>query len=478
MASPRFSIIIPTRNRAHTLRFTLQTCLAQQFGDFEVIVSDNQSGPQTRAVVEACGDPRVRYVRTPAPLAMTDSYDFAVGHATGEVVSVLGDDDGLLLHALSEADRLFSMTGARALQAPSVLYFWPDVLTTRDSRPNELVLPLGMRHTHNVVFPYQSANRIRAAANGDLSYADLPMIYRGFIHRDVLTSLKQRSGRLFGGVAPDVFSAFAIAHALGSYHSVEAPLFISGASGHSTGIATLATRAPSAVADDFHQLNARAGITWRPVVPELMLMPTVIAICFLYARERFFPDDAFLVLDRKRLIVNCLRAIDTCEHWAEALAACRRSLADDPALLSWFEQEHAGRAFEAPPTPAAPPRRYGETYLRLDAAEFGVSDVAGAAELCERVLGYQRDRLNVKVLDKPPEEETPLSVLEEKERVIRGLDLMVQDRDQIIARLKQSVHELEAWRARWRRPLRRGLPHLLRKVVRKLVSRGEHKPAA
>lgn len=41
--TPRFTVVIPTRERARTLHFTLRTCLAQAFDDFEVLVSDNQS---------------------------------------------------------------------------------------------------------------------------------------------------------------------------------------------------------------------------------------------------------------------------------------------------------------------------------------------------------------------------------------------------------------------------------------------------
>jgi cellulose synthase/poly-beta-1,6-N-acetylglucosamine synthase-like glycosyltransferase len=41
MPSPRFSVVNPTREGAHTLKYTLQTCLGQDFDDFEVVVCDN-----------------------------------------------------------------------------------------------------------------------------------------------------------------------------------------------------------------------------------------------------------------------------------------------------------------------------------------------------------------------------------------------------------------------------------------------------
>src|SRR5262249_26316343 len=115
MKVPRFSIVIPTRERPSTLEYTLASCLAQD-GDFEAVVSDNCTGPATRELVERIADVRVRYIRTPEVLAMTDSLEFAVSHARGEYVVMQGDDDGLLRHALPVIDAIIRMTGAPLLR--------------------------------------------------------------------------------------------------------------------------------------------------------------------------------------------------------------------------------------------------------------------------------------------------------------------------------------------------------------------------
>src|SRR5437016_943724 len=124
MASPRFSIVIPTRNRADTLRHTLRTCVAQEFDDFEIVVSDNDSSPLVREAVESFADPKIKYVRTPRLLAMSDSWEFAVAQAAGEFITLIGNDDGLLLHALPEIDRVIRMLDASILRWDSVCYNW------------------------------------------------------------------------------------------------------------------------------------------------------------------------------------------------------------------------------------------------------------------------------------------------------------------------------------------------------------------
>ena len=47
---PRFSVVIPTRDRAETLRVTLATCLDQDFDDYEIgLDADGDSDDESLA---------------------------------------------------------------------------------------------------------------------------------------------------------------------------------------------------------------------------------------------------------------------------------------------------------------------------------------------------------------------------------------------------------------------------------------------
>ena len=105
MATPLFSIVIPTYNRSELLYGTVQSVLAQSFADFEIVVSDNCSDDDTRAVTERFSDPRVRYVRTPRHTSIGDSWEFARGHARGTLVMMLSDDDALVRDALARFEQ-------------------------------------------------------------------------------------------------------------------------------------------------------------------------------------------------------------------------------------------------------------------------------------------------------------------------------------------------------------------------------------
>src|SRR6478736_2185706 len=63
--APAVSIVIPAYNYAHYLPETIASVLAQSFARFELLVVDDGSTDNTKAVVQALKDPRIRYVWQP-----------------------------------------------------------------------------------------------------------------------------------------------------------------------------------------------------------------------------------------------------------------------------------------------------------------------------------------------------------------------------------------------------------------------------
>lgn len=384
MAGPKFSVVIPTRERAGTLRFALRTCLDQTFDDYEVVVSDNFSSPETRAVVDECGSPRVRYVRTAEPVAMSTNWEFGVGHARGEYVLVIGDDDGLLPHALRELDALSRKPHAKAIRWAAAYYSWPDFALPGQS--DYLRVPMGC-----ALYERDGAEAIAAVAGFREFYTELPMLYNAAVHRDLLDALRRRTGRVFPHPIPDVYTGFAVAHAAGRYLSTTVPMTVSGQSGASNGVATLFNRGRSAIDREFSALNARDGLRSEPTVPDVPAFPHVpVADTFAFAKRVLFPELPF-DLDRRELARACVAGARVAEaDWPAALAAVRASLGDAPELVVWFDAELAQAPYAPPPAPQIRPPRLGfdGADLHLDATAFGVRDVAGAAQVCSRVLGF------------------------------------------------------------------------------------------
>src|SRR4051794_40758319 len=88
---PLFSIVMPTRNRAHLLQESLQTALNQDFDDYEIVVVNNNCDDNTDEVVERLSNEKVKYFKTEKTLAMPDNWEFAWSKAQGVYVIYLCD---------------------------------------------------------------------------------------------------------------------------------------------------------------------------------------------------------------------------------------------------------------------------------------------------------------------------------------------------------------------------------------------------
>jgi glycosyltransferase involved in cell wall biosynthesis len=95
MTMSRFTIGIPTYNRADFLRQALGSALSQTYPDVEILVCDNASEGRTAEVVKAYGD-RVRYHRNATNIGMYPSLAKTMEPASRKYFSLLQDED--LIH--------------------------------------------------------------------------------------------------------------------------------------------------------------------------------------------------------------------------------------------------------------------------------------------------------------------------------------------------------------------------------------------
>ena len=92
---PKVSVIIPTYNRADLVGHAIQSVLDQTYADWETIVVDDGSTDNTRNVVSAFTDHRIRYIyQDNAKLPGARNAGIRAG--TGEYVAFLDSDDRFL----------------------------------------------------------------------------------------------------------------------------------------------------------------------------------------------------------------------------------------------------------------------------------------------------------------------------------------------------------------------------------------------
>ncbi len=98
---PEFSIVIPVFNRERVLARALNSCLDQQYADFEVVVVDDGSTDASVSVAQSFNRPRVKLVRHQVNRGHGAARNTGVQAASGDWIVSLDSDDELLPQALS-----------------------------------------------------------------------------------------------------------------------------------------------------------------------------------------------------------------------------------------------------------------------------------------------------------------------------------------------------------------------------------------
>ena len=229
--STKFTIIVPTRERAETLHFCLKTLLKQKYTNFEVLVSDNFSQDETSKVVTDFKDNRIRYLNTGKRLSMSHNWEFALSHVKDGWVLFVGDDDGLLPGALSLFDEVIRTTGCEALTTATCTFWWPKHFSSMIEGELTVPLPPGA--------PFElkdSASMLHKVMSGQAAYRDLPWIYNGGAAKvNLLMRLRDGKGIYFRSLNPDIYSAISLALSTRSYVRINVPISVNGASKHSGG---------------------------------------------------------------------------------------------------------------------------------------------------------------------------------------------------------------------------------------------------
>lgn len=89
------SIGMPTYNRAHLLKRSLDSLLAQTYKNFELIISDDGSIDDTEKICTQYmeRDKRIRYVRHPKNIGHVVNFEYVMRQANGDYFMWAADDD-------------------------------------------------------------------------------------------------------------------------------------------------------------------------------------------------------------------------------------------------------------------------------------------------------------------------------------------------------------------------------------------------
>src|SRR5581483_5806722 len=118
--SVRVSLAMPVYNGERYIEETLRSLLAQDFKDFELIITDNASSDRTEEICRqfAAREPRIRYVRNERNLGAAANYNLGLSLATGEYFKWCAHDDLLSPNCIGALVSALDRTSGAVLAFP------------------------------------------------------------------------------------------------------------------------------------------------------------------------------------------------------------------------------------------------------------------------------------------------------------------------------------------------------------------------
>ncbi len=229
----KLSIIIPTKERANTLNYTLRTIIEQQYEPLEIIVSDNNSDDHTKETVESFNDNRIVYLNPKKRLSMSDNWEFGLSHAKGKYITFIGDDDGFIPGAIAKAMHIIQETECKALVWNKADYYWPDHIESY------LGNYISLNIEKKIITSAKSSENVKQTIKLRQGYTNLPCLYNSIVNKEFIDVIKSKSvnNRFFNSVSPDIFSGLALGSVIDNYLITNYPFSVNGASKKSNGTA-------------------------------------------------------------------------------------------------------------------------------------------------------------------------------------------------------------------------------------------------
>lgn len=222
---PRFSVIIPQKDRAEYLEHTLKTCMIQDYPNFEIIVSDDCSEDNSVEVVKelAKRDSRIKLFAHNHHLGMRDNFEFALNQVKDGYVMALGGDDALLPGCVWRMYEILKESGKELLTWATPVFHYDE------NGKSLLAVKRRKDYTVKILKSEDFLNKIAKTFHYQID--ECPMFYmKGIASTALVNRVKNRTPDhcFYYCPTPDGFSGVVLAGEVEDYAYTDEPLSLCG----------------------------------------------------------------------------------------------------------------------------------------------------------------------------------------------------------------------------------------------------------
>lgn len=299
---PRFTIVIPTRNRPSELSLTTAGLSQMRHSDFSVVISDNSDNgiaeDNRRTVEKNLDGLNFKYIRPASPMNMVDHWNFAVSSSEGDYIGIVTDRFTLIPSTLDIIEKVIEQTGAQCIS-----YLHGTISPHRDVPAVELVNPISASIIHSREMLDSFALSIFNKRN--------PRFLNSFCSRGVISNITNTFGNIFGGIAPDYSFNFRFLSLHDLYVNIDAPLLLDHSPNSSNGMAISSNRDNNAARDFLKRMRdeQKELLEFGPIRHDYRILPNVILREMIICRSQKHVNNELPAEDPAAFYAACLRHI-------------------------------------------------------------------------------------------------------------------------------------------------------------------------
>jgi hypothetical protein len=253
-------------------------------------------------IIESFNDSRIKYFYSFDDLSVIDNCNLAIANASGDSVTMIGDDDVFSKHIIEYVE-IFRNAEVQAVLPIKGSYIWPDVK------------PRLYQDALSGVYSVTKFNfkRIKIDVNKELAQVlklggvkilNLPRVYHGIIKREFLEIIYKETNSFFPGPSPDMANAIALSKYINNYEIIDVPLIISGHS-ISSGGGKGAQGQHYGEISKLSFLPKDTALNWNKDVPFYWSGSTIYAESVIQSLKRTNRIDLIKKFNFEYLIANC-----------------------------------------------------------------------------------------------------------------------------------------------------------------------------
>lgn len=207
MSNVLLSVVIPTYNRYEYLQSCLEVTSSIKSDQLEIVVQDNtEDNSEILPVIERIGDSRIKYYHIAEHISVVENSDYAVKHAIGKYICMIGDDD-TICSSMLDAAAFCDVNSIEACMSLIPGFNWPGMTFSGKKEPNLFILE---KATGEVIKIDAQEVLKHAVLSAEGLPRQMPRVYHGFVSKECLNKIYEKCGTFFPGPSPDMANATAV----------------------------------------------------------------------------------------------------------------------------------------------------------------------------------------------------------------------------------------------------------------------------